>query len=183
MAYGVKLDPQPIGPGLSVRDLVDRHLYAYNAARLREACQLFARKIAQPDVTIGVTLSGALTPTGLGTSAIVPLIRAGLIDWVVSTGANLYHDMHRSLGFELFNTTPFTDDRELRDKHIIRIYDILFDQDVLLESDEFLRQCIRGPDFQRTMSTAELHYLLGRYTQAREQAIGTEYVSILTAAH
>ncbi len=183
MAYGVKLDPQPIGPGLSVRDLVDRHLYAYNAARLREACQLFARKIAQPDVTIGVTLSGALTPTGLGTSAIVPLIRAGLIDWVVSTGANLYHDMHRSLGFELFNTTPFTDDRELRDKHIIRIYDILFDQDVLLESDEFLRQCIRGPEFQRTMSTAELHYLLGRYTQAREQAIGTEYVSILTAAH
>ena len=77
MSYGVKLDPHPIAPGLSVRDLVDNHLYAYNAARLREACQLFARKIAEPDVTIGVTLSGALTPTGLGTSAIVPLIRAG----------------------------------------------------------------------------------------------------------
>lgn len=183
MPYGVKLDPRPITAGLSVRELVDQHLYAYNGARLREACQLFARKIAQPDVTVGVTLSGALTPTGLGTSAIVPLISAGLIDWVVSTGANLYHDMHRSLGFELFNTTPFTDDRELRDKHIIRIYDILFDQDVLLESDEFLRQCIRGPEFQRSMSTAELHYLLGRYTQAREKAIGTEYVSILTAAH
>ncbi len=129
MSYGVKLDPRPIGPGLTVRDLVDHHLYAYNAARLREACQLFARKIAQPDVTIGVTLSGALTPTGLGTAAIVPLIRAGLVDWVVSTGANLYHDMHRSLGFELFGTTPFTDDRDLREKHIIRIYDILFDQD------------------------------------------------------
>ncbi len=183
MSYGVKLDPRPIGPGLTVRDLVDHHLYAYNAARLREACQLFARKIAQPDVTIGVTLSGALTPTGLGTAAIVPLIRAGLVDWVVSTGANLYHDMHRSLGFELFGTTPFTDDRDLREKHIIRIYDILFDQDVLLESDEFLRQCICGPEFQRSMSTAELHYLLGRYTQARELAIQTEYVSILTAAH
>ena len=62
MSYGVKLDPHPIAPGLSVRDLVDNHLYAYNAARLREACQLFARKIAEPDVTIGVTLSGALTP-------------------------------------------------------------------------------------------------------------------------
>ena len=183
MPYGVKLDPRPIAAGLSVRDLVDHHLYAYNAARLREACQLFARKIAQPDVTIGVTLSGALTPTGLGTAAIVPLIRAGLVDWVVSTGANLYHDMHRSLGFELFGTTPFTDDRELREQHIIRIYDILFDQDVLLESDEFLRKCIRGPEFQRAMSTAELHYLLGRYTQAREQAIQTEYVSILTAAY
>jgi deoxyhypusine synthase len=162
---------------------VDQHLYSYNAARLREACQLFARKIAQPDVTIGVTLTGALTPTGLGTAALVPLIRAGLIDWVVSTGANLYHDMHRSLGFELWNTTPFVDDHELREKKLIRIYDILFEQDVLLESDEFLRQCLRGPEFQRPMSTAELHYNLGRYTKAREQALGVEYVSLLTAAH
>jgi deoxyhypusine synthase len=183
MAYGVKLDPQPIAAGLSVRDLVDNHLYAYNAARLREACQLFARKLAQPDVTIGVTLSGALTPTGLGTAALVPLIRAGLVDWVVSTGANLYHDMHRSLGFELFGTTPNVNDVDLRERNIIRIYDILFDQDVLLKSDAFLRQCIAGPEFQRTMSTAELHYLLGRYTQAREKALGTEYVSILTAAY
>ncbi|MEN9937013.1 MAG: hypothetical protein RLZZ387_3592 [Chloroflexota bacterium] len=183
MAYGVKLDPTPIGPGLSVRDLVDKHLYAYNAARLREACQLFARKLAQPDVTIGVTLSGALTPTGLGTASIVPLIRAGLVDWVVSTGANLYHDMHRSLGFELFGTSPNVNDLDLRERSIIRIYDILFDQDVLLKSDEFLRQCIAGPEFQRTMSTAELHYLLGRYTQAREKALGTEYVSLLTAAY
>ncbi|GAB4189638.1 MAG: deoxyhypusine synthase [Roseiflexaceae bacterium] len=183
MAYGVKLDPRPIAPGLSVRELVDQHLYAYNAGRLRELCQLFARKIAQPDVTIGVTLSGALTPTGLGTAAIVPLIRAGLIDWIVSTGANLYHDMHRSLGFELWGTTPFTNDLELREGKIIRIYDILFDQDVLLQSDAFLRQCISGPEFQRTMGTAELHYLLGRYTKAREQALGTEYVSVLTAAY
>lgn len=183
MAYGVKLDPQPIGAGLSVRDLVDQHFYAYNAGRLRELCQLFARKIAQPDVTIGVTLSGALTPTGLGTSAVVPLIRAGLIDWIVSTGANLYHDLHRSLGFELWGSTPFTDDIELRERNIIRIYDILFDQEVLLKSDAFLRQCISGPEFQRSMGTAELHYLLGRYTKAREQALGTSYVSLLTAAH
>jgi deoxyhypusine synthase len=183
MSYGVKLDPQPITGDIGVRELVDNFLYAYNAARLRECCQLFARKMAQEDVTIGVTLTGALTPTGLGTAALVPLIRAGLIDWVVSTGANLYHDMHRSLGFELWGTTPFVDDRELRERKLIRIYDILFDQDVLLESDEFLRQCIAGPEFQRSMGTAELHYLLGRYTQAREKALGTEYVSLLTAAH
>ncbi len=183
MSYGVKLDPRPITPGLSVRELVDHHLYAYNAARLREACQLFARKIAKPDVTIGLTLSGAITPTGLGTAALVPLIRAGLVDWIVSTGANLYHDIHRSLGFELWGTTPFVDDRQLREQRLIRIYDILFDQEVLLKSDEFLYQCMRGPEFQRAMSTAELHYLLGRYTQAREKALQTEYVSILTAAH
>lgn len=183
MAYGVKLDPRPITGDIDVRTLVDSFFFSYNAARLREACQLFARKIAQPDVTIGVTLSGALTPTGLGAAALVPLIRAGLIDWVVSTGANLYHDLHRSLGFELFGTTPFTDDAQLREQKLIRIYDILFDQDVLLKSDEFVRECIRGPEFQRPMSSAELHYLLGRYTQAREATLGTEYVSILTAAY
>ncbi|NOK61120.1 MAG: deoxyhypusine synthase [Chloroflexi bacterium AL-W] len=183
MSYGVKLDPQPIASGLTIRELVDHHLYAYNAARLREACQLFAQKIAQPEVTIGITLSGALTPTGLGTAAIVPLIRAGLIDWVVSTGANLYHDIHRTLGFDLWGTTPFANDRELREKKLIRIYDILFEQDVLFKSDQFLYQCMRGPEFQHTMGTAELHYLLGRYTKAREKATQIDYVSILTAAH
>jgi deoxyhypusine synthase len=179
----VKLDPRPITGDLGVRDLVDNYLFAYNAARLREACQLFARKIAQPGVTVGLTLSGALTPTGIGTAAVVPLIRAGLVDWVVSTGANLYHDMHRSLGFELFSSTPFTNDIELRENKIIRIYDILFHQDVLLESDAFVRECLRGPEFQKTMGTAELHYKLGKYTQAREAALGGGYTSILTAAH
>jgi deoxyhypusine synthase len=183
MAYGVKLDPTPLSGDLSVRDLVDKYLYAYNAGRLREACQLFARRITQPEVTIGVTLSGALTPTGLGTAALVPLIRAGMIDWIVSTGANLYHDMHRSLGFELFGSTPFTNDIELRENKIIRIYDILFHQDVLLESDAFVRECLRGEEFQATMGTAELHYKLGKYTQAREQALGSGYISLLTAAH
>ena len=183
MAYGVKLDPTPITPGLSVKALVDNHFYSYNGGRLREACQLYARKMSADDVTIGVTLSGALTPTGLGTAAIVPLIRAGLIDWIISTGANVYHDMHRSLGFELFGGSPYSDDIELREHNIIRIYDILFDQNVLLESDAFFRRCIAEPEFQKPMSTAELHYRLGRYTQAREKAIGTSYVSVLTAAY
>ena len=64
--YGRKLDPQPLGKGTSVRELVDNHFFAYNAARLREACQLLARRVMMEDVTVGFTLSGALTPTGLG---------------------------------------------------------------------------------------------------------------------
>ncbi len=181
--YGRKLDPQPLGKGTSVRELVDSHFFAYNAARLREACQLMTQRVMQPDVTVGVTLSGALTPTGLGYSSLVPLIDAGFIDWIVSTGANLYHDIHRSLGFELFGTSPMVDDRALRDEHIIRIYDILFDQDVLLKSDAFLRRVLQAPEFQRSMSTAELHYHLGKYVRAREQALGASYRSVLGAAY
>ena len=181
--YGRKLDPRPLGHNTTVRDLVDNHFFAYNAARLREACQLMARRVMQPDVTVGVTLSGALTPTGLGYSALVPLIGAGFIDWIVSTGANLYHDLHRSLGFELFGTSPLVNDLDLREQHIIRIYDILFDQEVLLKSDAFLRRVLQAPEFQGRMSTAALHYHLGKYVRAREQALGTTYRSMLGAAY
>ncbi len=182
-AYGRKLDPQPIGKHLSVADMVDQHLFAYNAARLREVCLLLARKVMQPDVTVGVTLSGALTPTGLGASALVPLIDGGYIDWIISTGANLYHDIHRSLGFELFQTSPFTDDLDLRDKHVIRIYDILFDQEVLLKSDAYLREVMKLPEFQRRMSTAEMHNRLGKYVREREKVLGTSYRSVLGACY
>ncbi len=182
MSYGRKLDPEPMPNTLSVADLVDHYFLAYNAARLREACRLFVSKMLAPDVTIGVTLSGALTPTGLGHAALTPLIEAGMIDWIISTGANLYHDLHRSLGFELFQTSPFTDDVALREQKIIRIYDIVFDQEVLLKSDAFLRRVLAAPEFQRRMSTAELHYRLGAYVRAREQHLGLSHRSVLGAA-
>ncbi|MEI6043200.1 MAG: deoxyhypusine synthase [Chloroflexota bacterium] len=183
MSYGRKLDPRPITPGLTVSQLVDDHFFAYNAARLRESCQLLAQKVMQPDVTLGVTLSGALTPTGLGFSSLVPLVDGGYIDWIISTGANLYHDIHRSLGFELFQTSPFTDDLSLRENHVIRIYDILFDQEVLLKSDAFLREVMQAPEFQHRMGTAEMHNHLGRYVREREKVLGLEYRSLLGACY
>jgi len=183
MNYGRKLDPVPIQGDLTVTRLVDEFLFAYNAARLREACHLLVRKILQPDVTVVWTLSGALTPTGLGYAALVPLIEAGFVDWIVSTGANLYHDMHRSLGFELFQTSPLVDDVALREQKIIRIYDILFHQDVLLKSDAFLYKVIEAEEFQHKMSSAELHFRLGKYTREREKQLARPYKSILTAAY
>lgn len=79
---------------MTVADLVESAFLAYNAARLREACQLFVGKMLEDDVTIGMSLTGALTPAGLGMSAIIPLIESGFVDWIVSTGANVYHDTH-----------------------------------------------------------------------------------------
>lgn len=183
MASGRPLDPQRIPSSLHIGDLVDHYFLAYNAARLREACQLMAQKILKPDVTVGLTLSGALTPTGLGYAAIVPLIENGFVDWIVSTGANLYHDMHRSLGHHLYQIGPHANDIALHEGKIIRIYDIAFDFDVLLQTDAFLYHCLELPEFQRRMSTAELHYRLGRYTAEREQVLGTPYRSVLSAAH
>lgn len=183
MPYGRKLQPKPMPAGLSVVDLVDNYFAAYNAARLRESCLIFADKIAQPGVTVGLTISGAMTPTGMGYALITPLIEAGLVDWIISTGANLYHDIHYSLGYELFNVNPNTDDRQLREDHVIRIYDILFDQKVLLESDAFLRKVMKAPEFQKKMGTAELHHLLGKYVREAEDQLGGAHRSILSSAY
>jgi deoxyhypusine synthase len=183
MPYGRKITPKPLTPNLTVQALVDGYFSAYNAARLREACHVLTQKIFQPEVTVALTITGALTPTGMGYSTVVPLIESGLVDWIISTGANLYHDIHFSLGFELFNTTPNTNDLALRDQHIIRIYDILFDQKVLLESDAFLRRVMVAPEFQRRMGTAEMHYLLGKYVRAIEEELGVAHRSILSAAY
>ena len=181
--YGKPLAPRPLTPQVGLTEFVNDYLLAYNGGRLREACQLFARRILQPDVTVGVTLSGALTPTGLGVAAVVPLIQAGFVDWIVSTGANLYHDMHRALGFELVGSTPFVDDVALRDQKLIRIYDILFDAAVLYKTDEFLAETIRAPEFQRHMGTAEMHHHLGRYLRERERVLGIPHPSVLGAAY
>ena len=108
----------------------------------------------EPDVTVGLSLTGALTPAGLGMSCLIPLIKAGFVDWIVSTGANLYHDTHFALGLAMHQRHAHVDDVELRENGVMRIYDVLFDYNVLLDTDAFFREVIgRGPEFQRTMGT------------------------------
>jgi deoxyhypusine synthase len=130
-----------------------------------------------------MSLTGALTPAGLGKSCLIPLMKAGFVDWIISTGANLYHDLHFGLGMELFAGSPFLNDIELRQAGVIRIYDVLFDYDVLLDTDAFVRQVIQGPEFQRLMGTDEFHYLLGKYVDQRERKLGLQDHSLLGAAY
>jgi deoxyhypusine synthase len=178
-----RIDPAPITGDTKLVDLVDGAFLAYNAARLREACWLFTQKMLDPDVTVGVTLTGALTPAGLGMSALIPLIRAGFIDWIISTGANFYHDTHFGIGLSMHEGNAQTSDIVLRDEQVVRIYDIFFDYSVLLDTDEFFRRVIEAPEFQRPMSTAEFHYLAGRYVLERERKLGAKRKSLLAAAH
>ncbi|NLE60546.1 MAG: hypothetical protein GX616_19545, partial [Planctomycetes bacterium] len=161
---GKRILPKPITGKESLPDLMDQVFLAYNAARLQEVCRLFTDRMLQPDVTVGMSLAGALTPAGLGCSAVVPLIKAGYVDWIVATGANLYHDMHHAMNLPLFRGSPFVRDPELRKVGVVRIYDILLDyNDVLMQTDHILRQILLQPEFQHEMGTAELHHLLGRY--------------------
>jgi len=180
---GARIDPMPVTGRESVADLVDNAFLAYNAGRLAEGCRLFAERMLAEDVTVGMSLTGAMTPAGLGMSTIIPLIEAGFLDWIVSTGANMYHDAHFGLGLAMHRGTPFADDVELREEGIVRIYDIFFDYEVLLSTDAYIRQVSAGPEFQRPMSTAEYHYLLGGYILGREQALGISRKSVLGVAH
>ena len=180
---GGKIDPRRIDGRETVVDLVEGTFLAYNAARLREACQLFTHKMLDADVTVGLTLTGALTPAGLGMAAIIPLIESGFVDWIVSTGANLYHDTHFGLGLAMHRGNAQESDVVLREEGVVRIYDIFFDYDVLLSTDAFFRKIIQGAEFQRSMSSAEFHYLCGKYVREREKALGIGQKSLLSAAY
>ena len=178
-----RLLPEPIRKGMKAADLIDTAFKAYNGGRLAEACRLFTGKMIAGDGIVGMSLTGALTPAGLGRSAIVPLLKAGFVDWIISTGANLYHDLHYGLGMHLYAGSPFLNDVDLRRDGIIRIYDVLFDYDVLLDTDAFVRQAIQGAEFQRTIGSDEFHFLLGKYVAERERKLGIKETSVLSAAY
>ncbi|MFO7675215.1 MAG: deoxyhypusine synthase [bacterium] len=180
---GRRIRPRAITGRESLAALVDETFLAYNAARLREGCRLFAGKMLEPDVTVGMSLAGALTPAGLGCSCVVPLIKAGFVDWLVATGANMYHDLHFAFNLPLHVGSPLLDDTDLRKNDVVRIYDVLLGYtDCLMETDKILRSILVRPEFQREMGTAEFYWLLGRYAAEWEKKSGNRDVSVLAAA-
>ena len=152
---------RPTG-SVDIRRLVDEGFQAFNAGRLSEACRIFTNRMLDSahDTTIGLTMAGALTPAGLG-GCVIELMGRGLVDFIVSTGANLYHDLHFALNFTLRRGSPFIDDVELHDAGIIRIYDVLFPAEVLLETDVYVREFLVRSGFSGGMSSAEFHFRLG----------------------
>ncbi len=179
---GGKITPEKISGNISIVDLVEKYFQAYNSARLSEACKVFTDKMLDDDVTIGMSLTGALTPAGLG-SSIRPLIENGFVDWIVSTGANMYHDTHFALGHSLYRGNPFVDDVKLRNEWVIRIYDVLFDADVLYHTDAFYRKLIMLPEFQKKIPTSEFYYRVGKYLYNIEKKFGVKEMSVLSTAY
>ncbi len=180
---GPRIQPRPITAGMKVDELMDATFLAYNAGRLQQAARLLVEKCLEPDATVGMSVSGALSPAGVSLSSLIPLVRAGFVDWIVSTGANLYHDAHFGLGLALHRGSHLLDDRELFEAGVIRIYDVLFDYEVLLKTDAFIREVMKSPEFERTMGTAEFHYLLGKHLAAREESLGVTDTCLLTVAY
>src|ERR1700731_2900478 len=180
---GAAINPTAVTGKMSAADLVDTAFLAYNGRRLRDACRLFAEKMLADDTVVGMSVTGALTPAGLGMSCLIPLIEHGFVDWMVSTGANLYHDTHFGLGLKMFQGHAEADDVALREAGVVRIYDIFFDYKVLLSTDAFFREIARQDEFQHPMSSAEFHSRPGRYVAERERVLQLPRRSLLAAAH
>ncbi|MGH7934912.1 MAG: homospermidine biosynthesis protein [Candidatus Binataceae bacterium] len=180
---GASIEPRPVRGDMTAAELVDTAFLAYNGRRLHEACRLFAEKMLTDDTVVGMSVTGALTPAGLGMSCFIPLIENGFVDWMVSTGANLYHDTHFGLGLKMFQGSAEADDIKLRQQGVVRIYDIFFDYKVLLSTDAFFRQIALHDEFQHPMSSAEFHYRAGRYVAERERVLKQTRHSLLAAAY
>jgi deoxyhypusine synthase len=154
---------------------------AYVGRQERTAYELMRRSIEQ-DHAVFLTFSGAMTPAGLHQSCLIPLLERGLVDCITTTGANLYHDAHRIIGHRVREIDPTAGDLQYRLARIIRIYDLGFWEETLLETDRLFSAILRGPEFQKRMTTPELHYLLGARLYEIEKALGVREPSLLSTA-
>ena len=163
-------------------DIIRQMFPAYVGRQERTAFELMRRSV-QEDCVIFLTFSGAMTPAGLHQSCLIPLVDRGIIDCITTTGANLYHDAHRVIGHRIREIDPNAGDIMLRVARIIRIYDLGFAEDALFETDKLFSAILRGPDFQKKMTTPELHYLLGKHMAQLEDALGVTSPSLLATAY
>ena len=160
---GRQIEPIRLKGNENLADLVD-HCYAgsgFNGRRLAEACQLYSRML-KAGATVGMTISGAMTPIGMQ-GIIIDLMQAGYVDWIVSTGANLYHDLHRAFDCPVAQGHWATDDNELADVGVARIYDTYIGEDsTLIATDKVILDAVRQMSGKGFASTAEFHWELGR---------------------
>lgn len=159
---GPSIEPLRLAGQESVADMLD-NVFArsgFNARRLAEGARLYADML-QADATVCITIAGAMTPIGMS-GVFISLIEHGFVDFIISTGANLYHDLHRPFDFPMVQGSPNVDDNALADEGVARIYDVFIaDDDTLMATDEVILDAVRRLDASRPFSTAALHHRLG----------------------
>jgi deoxyhypusine synthase len=160
---GPMIEPLTLAGHDAVADMID-NVFAksgFNARRLAEGAQLYARML-QADATVCITLAGAMTPIGMS-GVFISLIEKGLVDFIISTGANVYHDMQRPFEFPIVQGSPDVDDNILADDGVARIYDIFIaNDDTLTGTDEVIHHVFEQLDPSQPISTAKLHHELGK---------------------
>jgi len=149
---------------------------SFQGRNLGLAFQIWKRMMGDR-VTIMMGLSGAMIPGGMR-RLVVYMIKHRLIDCLVSTGANFFHDIHESLGRLHFQCSPNIDDVQLQKNLIDRMYDTLVDEEEFREEDAFIGRFAATLDQSRPYTTREFLHLLGKEISKRSKEDG-----IVTAAY
>ncbi len=160
---GRKIDPPAVSSEMTVTQLIDFYgSTGYNARRLAEAAEIL-KDMIDTDSTVCLTVAGALTPIGLGKS-ISAMIENGFVDWIVATGANVYHDLHFAYDLPVRQGHFDVDDDVLYSKQIVRIYDVYIKESGTLQAQDLLVQkdIKRSKDIPQNASTADIAYALGK---------------------
>ena len=159
---GPQIEPLKLPGNEAVADLID-NVFAtsgFNGRRLAEGAHLYARMLGD-QATVAVTVAGAMTPIGMS-GIFISLIERGFIDFIISTGANLYHDLHRPFKFPMVQGSPEVDDNALAEEGVARIYDVFIaDDETLMATDAVILDSVAKLDASKPISTATLHHKLG----------------------
>jgi deoxyhypusine synthase len=147
--------------GLSADALLDRmERVSFQGRNLGAARRIWERMLAS-DVTIFLGTAGALSAGGMRLT-IAHLIERRYVDCLVSTGANLYHDLHETRGKRHFMSSPIVDDAALAAERIDRVYDTLASEDEFCKNDEWIAAFALKLE-RRPYTTRELLYRLGEH--------------------
>ncbi len=151
---------------------------SFGAGRLAEACDVYEQMVRQQDCTIFLSLAGAMVPAGMR-SMIADLIRQGLVDVVVSTGANMVHDAIEAVGGHHYKGTSLADDAKLYKQNIYRIYDIFVSEEDFLRLDHKLVEIYNelAADKTTTLSSTRFAYELGKHLEDKESILHAAYES------
>lgn len=166
-------------------DELFRHcLPAFGGAYLRRIYEILDRAIGA-GCPLTLAISGPVTVSGQHQAWLTPLLETGWVGYLSTTDAVCYHDGHRSLTGRrdpVFEVPIFGDDGALRDDRTIRVTDMGFDEDVLLDQDRFLSALLMSAEFQHKMTGTELRNRLGAHYARMESRNGVEE-GLLAACH
>jgi len=168
----IKLDPE-----MGIEDLVEVFASSgYNARHLGEAAKLYAKMISE-DATICLTVSGAMTPVGMG-GIFKTLIERGFVDWIITTGANVYHEDHFAWGLPVRQGHSDVDDMKLYENEIVRIRDVYIKFYETLEAeDQIIQRLYRDQFTERPFTTAEFCNFLGKMSKGKSKHPERSFVS------
>jgi deoxyhypusine synthase len=161
---GRKIDPPIVTANMTVQQLINFYgSTGYNARRLAEAAEIL-KEMIDTESTVCLTLAGAMTPIGIGRT-ISAMIETGFIDWIVSTGANVYHDLHFAYDLPVRQGHFDVDDDILYSRQIVRIYDVYIKEMGTLQAQDIVvqREIKRAKKvIPQNASTADIAYALGK---------------------